>query len=197
MNKSNEHKNQRDPEEKRNHWFIKVLGDTVDDGKQVFEIKCETGREIRLRDAYSAAMILDQGEPDINTEGVWQASLSYCDHKEPGNWDWISVMDRLRTLSECLSEPPDSPKELADELADIGQWIAKESAEQKIVEQDNELERFSNWFHRISTCLEDSEIAECLRINDQESRNSEQIVFVNPKTQKYWDTWKIASRYEE
>lgn len=46
--------------------------------------------------------------------------------KKMNTWDWISVRDRLDTLSDALDVPPDSHAELATELRSMAEWIEKQ-----------------------------------------------------------------------
>ena len=48
------------------------------------------------------------------------------EQQEPASgaeWDWLSVRDRLATLSDCLDTPPDSHAALAAELESMARWI--------------------------------------------------------------------------
>jgi len=43
--------------------------------------------------------------------------------QDADGWDWISIRDRMQTLSDVLEVPPDSHEELASELESMARWI--------------------------------------------------------------------------
>lgn len=59
-----------------------------------------------------------------------------------------------------------------------------------------EFDRFEEWFRASCTCLEDDEIDERLKVDLQETVDTEEFVFTNLETQHDWEVWQAATKAE-
>jgi len=56
-----------------------------------------------------------------------------------------------------------------------------------------EYDRFEAWFRSTCTCLEEHEITELLKVDLQETVDTNGFVFENSGTQHDWEVWQAAS----
>lgn len=57
---------------------------------------------------------------------------------------------------------------------------------------DIEYDKFEAWFRSTATCLDEDEIKERLKVDMQESIDSEDWIFENTETQHDWEVWNAA-----
>ena len=60
-----------------------------------------------------------------------------------------------------------------------------------------EFDRFEAWFRSSCTCLEENEIDDLLKIDVQETIDTDEFVFLNSETQHDWEVWQAAVSHDQ